>query len=114
MTNKHQLRLNDFNFYLFVGTAGTQCFATSAEFPFKTRTDLQRCNFQLVRMMKCQKSQNAASRVIQKKNPKCTSMQKVRILHIILTPQAKGFLLNQQTHQHLQPLSLIQKQYCTR
>lgn len=26
---------------LFVGTAGTQCLATSATFPFKTRTDLK-------------------------------------------------------------------------
>lgn len=28
--------------YLFMGTAGTQCLATSAPFPFKTRTDLMR------------------------------------------------------------------------
>jgi hypothetical protein len=26
--------------YLFVGTAGTACFATSAPFPFSTNTDL--------------------------------------------------------------------------
>jgi hypothetical protein len=26
----------------FVGTAGTQCFATSAPFPFKTSTELQK------------------------------------------------------------------------
>lgn len=28
--------------YRFVGTAGTQCLATSAPFPFKTSTDLQK------------------------------------------------------------------------
>lgn len=27
--------------YLFMGTAGTQCLATSAPFPFSTRTDLR-------------------------------------------------------------------------
>ena len=27
--------------YLFVGTAGTACFATSAPFPFSIKTDLQ-------------------------------------------------------------------------
>lgn len=30
-----------FSLYLLVGTAGTQCLATSAPFPFKTSTDLQ-------------------------------------------------------------------------
>lgn len=34
------------NLYLLVGTAGTQCFATSAPLPFKTSTDLNRNGIQ--------------------------------------------------------------------
>lgn len=42
--NIHKLLLKGCDVYLFVGTEGTQCLATSAAFPFKTRTDLKENN----------------------------------------------------------------------
>lgn len=36
-----EITTGDLQLYLLVGTEGTQCLATSAEFPFMTRTDLE-------------------------------------------------------------------------
>lgn len=36
-----EIATGDLQLYLLVGTEGTQCLATSAEFPFMTRTDLE-------------------------------------------------------------------------